>query len=103
RQYGYRVEGRLVELVNLRLRLSAPSPRSPLAAVPAGEPAAAPVAEPITAAGESASRFEREALLAGHTFEGPAVVTQLDATTVVPSGWRARVDTYLNLILEPAP
>ncbi|MGK2966872.1 MAG: hydantoinase/oxoprolinase family protein, partial [Tepidiformaceae bacterium] len=103
RQYGYRVDGRSVELVNLRLRFSAPLPPSPLVAVAAGEPARAPVAEPITVAGEPASRIEREALLTAHTFEGPAIVTQLDATTVVPRGWRGRVDTYLNLILEPAP
>jgi N-methylhydantoinase A len=31
---------------------------------------------------------------------GPAIVRQLDATTLLPPGWTGRVDGYLNLILE---
>ena len=33
-------------------------------------------------------------------FDGPAIVEQFDATTVVPGGWRAQIDGYDNLILE---
>jgi N-methylhydantoinase A len=32
-------------------------------------------------------------------FEGPAIAEQLDATIVVPPGWRAKVDGYWNMIL----
>jgi len=35
-------------------------------------------------------------------FAGPAIVEQMDATTVVLPGMTARVDAYLNLILEAA-
>ena len=38
----------------------------------------------------------------GNRFAGPAIVEQMDATTLVPPGWSARVDSYLNLILEAA-
>jgi len=31
---------------------------------------------------------------------GPAIVEQFDATTVIPTGWTARVDGYRNLILQ---
>jgi N-methylhydantoinase A len=46
--------------------------------------------------------YSREALAAGNRFAGPAIVEQMDATTVVPPGMTARVDAYLNLILEAA-
>ena len=35
--------------------------------------------------------LDRAALGAGATFSGPAIVTQLDATTLVPPGWEAEV------------
>jgi N-methylhydantoinase A len=44
--------------------------------------------------------YEREALPAGMTFAGPAIVTQYDTTTVLPPGWQARVDIVGNLIAE---
>ena len=36
-------------------------------------------------------------LPAGFAFEGPAIVEQLDSTIVVPPGWRAEVDEWLNI------
>ena len=42
----------------------------------------------------------REALVEGAVVAGPAVVEQLDATTVVPPGQRATVDRVGNLILH---
>ena len=44
--------------------------------------------------------FERAALATGAAFAGPAIVEQFDATTLVPPGWRAKVDPYRNLVLE---
>jgi N-methylhydantoinase A len=46
--------------------------------------------------------YARDALKAGNRFSGPAIVEQMDATTVVLPGMTARVDAYLNLILEAA-
>jgi N-methylhydantoinase A/oxoprolinase/acetone carboxylase beta subunit len=43
--------------------------------------------------------YEREDLRPGDYFAGPAVVVQLDATTVVPSGWDVQVDADLNLVM----
>ncbi|HWS46065.1 MAG TPA: hypothetical protein VN636_09415, partial [Acidimicrobiia bacterium] len=36
----------------------------------------------------------------GARVTGPAIVEQFDATTVIPPGWRARVDPRRNLILQ---
>ena len=44
--------------------------------------------------------FARDRLRPGHRFEGPAIVDQLDATTVIHPGDRVRVDDALNLIVE---
>ncbi|MDP7619372.1 MAG: hydantoinase/oxoprolinase family protein, partial [Dehalococcoidia bacterium] len=48
-----------------------------------------------------ANLFDREELGPGSRFAGSAIVTQPDATTYVPAGWRAIVDRIGNLILEP--
>jgi len=31
---------------------------------------------------------------------GPAIIDQMDSTTVLPVGYTAKVDAYLNLIVE---
>jgi len=46
-----------------------------------------------------AAIWARSQLPVGSYFAGPAIVEQLDATIVVPYGWRAQVDGYRNLIL----
>jgi N-methylhydantoinase A len=46
--------------------------------------------------------YRRESLPPGAKLAGPAVITQMDATTVLPPGWRCRVDGYGNLVLERA-
>jgi N-methylhydantoinase A len=46
--------------------------------------------------------YDRAMLRAGDTIDGPAVIEQLDSTTLLFSGDRARADSYLNLDLEIA-
>ena len=58
------------------------------------EEADEPVETPIYARGD---------LPAGANLTGPAIVEQLDSTTVVPPGWSLRVDTYGNLSLAAGP
>jgi N-methylhydantoinase A len=43
--------------------------------------------------------YDRAALRPGQAITGPAIVRQLDATTLLPPGWTALVDAYRNLIL----
>jgi N-methylhydantoinase A len=43
--------------------------------------------------------YQRERLDVGVRFTGPAIVDQLDATTVVPPGQNARVDGYKNILI----
>jgi N-methylhydantoinase A len=44
--------------------------------------------------------YQREELVRGQQFSGPAIIEQLDTTTVVEPGDRARVDFCGNLIIE---
>jgi N-methylhydantoinase A len=46
--------------------------------------------------------YARERLRPGHEIDGPAVIEQEDATTLIHPGTCARVDTRLNLVLKPA-
>ena len=44
--------------------------------------------------------YDRLGLAPGNVVEGPAIIDQMDTTTVVPAGAVMRVDPYLNLIME---
>ena len=44
--------------------------------------------------------YDRERLLAGNRIKGPAIVEQMDATTLIVPGGAGTVDPYLNLLLE---
>ena len=44
--------------------------------------------------------YLRDDLHADDTFPGPAIVEQMDCTTVMPPGWHARVDAASNLLLS---
>jgi len=46
--------------------------------------------------------YDREKLQAGNRISGPAIVEQMDATTLVLPGMSGRVEPYMNLILEAA-
>ena len=48
----------------------------------------------------SCAVYDRDRLHAGNRIAGPAVIEQMDATTLVLPGMVARVEPYLNLLLE---
>ncbi|MEM9549834.1 MAG: hydantoinase/oxoprolinase family protein [Pseudomonadota bacterium] len=48
----------------------------------------------------SAPIFDRDSLGVETVIEGPAILSQLDTTTLLPSGWRARIDPLGALLLE---
>jgi N-methylhydantoinase A len=104
-----------VQVVNVRLTaLGDPEPLDlpPLAAAPKADPAVARIGErPVwfdePAAFVATPVYRRERLLAGHTLAGPAIVEQMDSTTVVLPGQTATVDAHGNLVIRtdgaPAP
>jgi len=44
--------------------------------------------------------YDREKLHCGNVIEGPAIVEQMDSTTIILKGQTAKVDAYLNMMIE---
>ena len=60
------------------------------------------VFDPASGATEEAALYDRSALCPGMGFSGPALVVEDETTTVVPSGFAARVNALGQIILEDA-
>ena len=102
--YGYHNPDDPVEVVNVRLTAFGRTRRDAAVGGAAG-PAAPPVPDEVRPvwfdphAPVDTPVFDRSRLRPGAEITGPAVVEQLDATTVVHPGDRARVDTHANLTI----
>ncbi len=105
--HGHAAAEKSVEVVSYRVRARVAVPKyraNELAAPAAGaDPEAARKGARTVwfdaREGTEAPVYERDRLARGATLAGPAVVEQMDATTVIPVGWRAEVDAQGNLIL----
>ncbi len=105
--YGHANEGAAVEVVNARLTAFGLVTKPPLARYtsPSRRLGGALGGErPLYVDGRfvTCPVYEREQLPADARFDGPAIVEEFGATTVVFPGWRARVDEFANLRLERA-
>lgn len=102
--YDFDDAGAAVQIVNLRLVVSGATPRPPERVVAAAEERPAPPERQVRVfldgGWREAALFRRQALEAGHRFQGPAIVTQDDSTVCIPPGFSATVDPHLNLILR---
>jgi len=104
--YGYRQPEQEAECVTFRLRASLPVPRPELAGQAAAE-RTGPLTPRVRrkAFFESAGGFvdcpvyARDDLRPGDALAGPAIVEQMDTTTVLPPDFVARVDAVSNLRL----
>ena len=91
-----------VELVTLRVEAEGSVPPSARPVLPRGN-GAEPIGRQIVhgASGSvEAAVFDRARLGAGDRIMGPAIVTQLDATTLVAPGWWAEVLASGSLLLR---
>jgi N-methylhydantoinase A len=104
-RYGFSDQARPIEIVNLRLRVIAQ-----------GEPYAPMRRDPVPGDGDAAcyamrdvffngcflkSRFySRDKLVPGDVIQGPAMITEYTAATVLPPGDTMRVDGFGNLIIS---
>ena len=106
KRFGYSDPSEPVEIVNLRLKMVVPVEKpEPQAEMPAGtSPAEAWTGEAEVVFEEGAFDtpfYLRERLHCGNRVPGPALVLQMDSTTVVPPGWMAEVDRWKNLVITP--
>jgi len=97
-----------VEIVNLRVTatgLMDDTVMPEVDAVGAGTAAPASGVRQVVFDGDepiNVPTYRREALLAGHVITGPAIVDQLDTTTVILPGQHADVDRWGNIFLGEA-
>jgi N-methylhydantoinase A len=115
KRFGYALEDEIIEIANLRLRMTLPAPLeaeglSLLAEVPGND-----LREPALGGGSGEVHFlrrgrewwvgscpvlQRSRLERGRRGKGPALVLEEDATILVPPGWSFRVDSLGNLVME---
>jgi N-methylhydantoinase A len=105
KRYGYADDRKTVEVVNVRLRVTVPGEVIDLPASPSrnGQGRQAMIEErPVIFEGRSqpAKVYQRDQLEAGDRLDGPAIVVEYSATTVVPPGCTTVVDRYKNLVIE---
>ncbi|MGA1832124.1 hydantoinase/oxoprolinase family protein [Rhizobium wenxiniae] len=105
--YGFIAEGEPVQMVTFRLAASGLVEKAQFqpAEIEGPDSSAA-----ITGSREvwmmeaggfvTATLYDRAKLKAGNVVNGPAIIDQMDTTTVVPMDTTATVDAYLNLMLE---
>jgi N-methylhydantoinase A len=104
--YGFRMPGTSSEIVNLRAVGSGAVPKPELpTGTAAGADASGAVSDEheITFQGEKLSTkiYDRAKLEPGNRFDGPAIVTEFDSTTVVLPGYGAEVDENFNILINP--
>ncbi|MBW9089617.1 hydantoinase/oxoprolinase family protein [Rhizobium wenxiniae] len=105
--YGFIAEGEPVQMVTFRLAASGLVEKAQFqpAEIEGPDSSAA-----ITGSREvwmmeaggfvTATLYDRAKLKAGNVVHGPAIIDQMDTTSVVPMDTTATVDAYLNLMLE---
>ncbi len=114
-RFSYASESEPVEVVNVRLKAvgRTPKPNFGQRRLSSADPRAARVGyrqvyfagydNPHASHALMAALYDRELLVPGNMVVGPAVVHQLDTTTVIPPGWSATMDTWGNLIASSEP
>jgi N-methylhydantoinase A len=107
RMYGFVAEGDPVQLVTFRVEALGVVRKATFVPEHDGGPdaSAAVIARRdvwLQEAGAfvACAVYDRDRLHAGNRIAGPAVIEQMDATTLVPPGMVARVEPYLSLLLE---
>lgn len=109
RRRGHSAEAEPVEVVSYRLRVQMAVPQY------APSPAPGPAASAPSAGAQTGERsvsfargqdsqtttiWRRDHLAYGNVLTGPAIVEQVDSTTIIPPRWTARIDRFGNLLLD---
>ncbi len=105
--YGYTAPEEPIQAITFRIEAIGVVPQAEITRQP---PAARPVEEALSGRRDvwlveaggfvSCPVYDRERLGPGHHIAGPAVVEQMDATTLMLPGQSAVVDPFLNIIVE---
>lgn len=106
KRYGYKNEGKPIEIVNLRLKARGLLDKEQLEEIlePTSEipsDAYIGIKEVVfDSAVHKAKLYQREKLKYGNVITGPAIIAEYSSTTVLPPKTSTRVDSYENLVVE---
>jgi N-methylhydantoinase A len=104
RQYGFHSETAEISIVNVRLtaigRLAKPEPSPVIGGLHADAPLREERPVHFDRRPVIAGVYDRSDLAPGHRIAGPAIIEQLDATTVLLPGDVAEIDQFLNINVE---
>jgi N-methylhydantoinase A len=104
KHFGSRAEDQKVEIVNYRLTTKVLVPKPQVTESPLhGEDSRGAIKAHRKAYFDGwcdCPIYDREKLLSGHQVRGPAIIEQMDSTTVVHPGQTANVDRFGNIIIE---
>jgi N-methylhydantoinase A len=102
--YGYAIDGSAVELVNLRLETIGVTSKPNLRKALLGKPDASEALKTIRSVFFEDSKiytecpiYDRQRLTPGNVVEGPVIIEQYDATTVIYPRWNGFVGEYGEL------
>jgi N-methylhydantoinase A len=104
--YGFRMPGTAAEIVNLRAVGFGSVPKPELAVgEPGGDDASDAAVDQnqvwFDGREQATTVYDRSKLRPQMRFEGPAIVTEFDSTTVVLPGYAAEVDVNFNILITP--
>jgi N-methylhydantoinase A/oxoprolinase/acetone carboxylase beta subunit len=105
RTFGHCAPGADVEVVNIRLRASAPQASVPIPRIRGAGRAPAAISRAsvmVSARPVPTPVYDRDALGAGACIRGPAIVVELSSTLYVAPEFTLRADDFGNLRLEAA-
>ncbi len=104
--YGYASKDEPVQVVTLRVEAVGLVPKAEFRAQPVAAGCASGAIEgarrvwlPEAGGFAECSIYDRERLGHGHCISGPAIIDQMDSTTLILPGQVATVDAYLNLVI----
>lgn len=100
--FGHSDASAAMQIINLRLVITSPTSRPDLQQLARSDAPVVPqsiVSAWVDGAQQEVWVVRRSSLLAGQSFNGPAIIAQDDCTTCVPTGMKIDVDTFGNLII----
>ena len=103
RVYAHADKEAPIQVVNLRLVVSGTVTKPEVAQQPPQQAAPEPVGKTtifLDGAEHQARLYGRDRLSNGHYFNGPAIVTQNDCTSIIPPRFAVQVDGWGNLLIS---
>ncbi len=103
-RYGHADEQKTVEIVSVRLRAVGVTDKPPLKPEKSVRRfKAKPARDAQVWLGDKRRKvavYDRAELQPGATIAAPAIIVEYGSTTLIPTGWRVRVDAWHNLLLD---